>query len=196
MPAVGRLIAAYVDLRRIMELRLGQLDIRRQVYEDRPRPSRRGDMERFLYRPREVLDVLDQVIMLRYRPSYAEHVGLLERVVAYHERLDLPGYRDHRYRVHIRGRYSRDEVRRARARCRYADAGFTGHARVAVCRVSGGLLVPDEVELKVGMVYRVEERQCLPARIAEDGPDAFFFERFDEYLRPVHLGCHFYINLS
>ena len=92
------------------------------------------------------------------------------------------------HRVHVGVGERGDEVRRAGARGRHADAHPAGRRGVALGGVAGALLVAHE---DVPHLDRVEERvvggQDRAAGDAEDGVDVHRLEREHEALRAGHL---------
>ena len=62
-----------------------------------PGPAAAGDVERLVHHARQVVDVLDQVIVLGAGPGDAGGVGLLEGVVADQVRRHLAGQADDRH---------------------------------------------------------------------------------------------------
>ena len=134
----------------------------------------------------------DQEAVLGDRHGDAADVGLLEGVGADGGAADLAGDGDDRHRVHVRVGDRGDQVGRAGTGGRHADADLAGHHRVALGRVAGALLVPDEdVAHLLGVVERVVRGQDRPARDAEDGVSADLLERPDQRLGAGQLfgGC-------
>ena len=154
----------------------------RHVDEDRPGAARLGDVERFLDRPAEILDVLDEEVVLGDRAGDARHVGFLEGVVADQAAADLPGDGDHRDGVHVRRRDAGHEVCRPGARGRDAAADLAGAAGVSVGHVGGALFVSRQDELDRAVIEDVEEGQQDAARVAEEVLAPFGAERVVEDL--------------
>ena len=145
-------------------------------------------MERLGDDPRDVVGIGHEVVVLGDRHRDAADVGLLEGVGADGGRADLTGDRDDRHRVHVGVGERGDEVRRAGAGGRHADADPAGRRGVALGGVAGALLVAHE---DVPHLDRVEERvvgrQDRAAGDAEDGVDVHRLEREHEALRAGHL---------
>ena len=93
------LVALVLECRRLGIGALGELDVLRDVDDDRPRPAARGDVERLVQHARQVLDALHQIIVLGAGPGDADRVALLEGVVADQMGRHLPGDDDDRDRV-------------------------------------------------------------------------------------------------
>ena len=89
-----RLVGLMRDVRRPDVVAGRELDVLRDVDDDRPRPAGLGDVERLVQDAREVVDVLHQPIVLRARARDADRVALLESVVADQVRRHLPGDAD------------------------------------------------------------------------------------------------------
>jgi len=179
----ARLVAGKADAFVRLAFQFRHCDIHRNVHDHRPRPPAARDVERLLDHPGQVVQVLDQVIVLRDRARDAGRVRLLESVVADQVRPDLAGDRDHGDGVHVGGRDSGGEVRRSRAGSGDADAHAAGRTRIAVRSVRRGLFMADHHEPDRRFVQRVEQRQDRAARIAEDDLRPFLDQRFDQDLR-------------
>ena len=145
-----------------------ELDVLRDIDDDRSRPAGRGHGEGPVDGGLDVLDPLHEVGMLRDRPDETEDVGLLEGVAAHERRRHLAGDGDHRDAVHVRAGETGDEIRGARTRCRDAHAHASGGARVAVGHVGGTLLVTHEDVMDRRVVGEgVIEREARAAGVAK-----------------------------
>ena len=147
-----------------------------------------GDVEGLGDHPRDLVGVGHEVVVLGDRHRDAADVGLLEGVGADGGRADLTGDGDDRHRVHVGVGERGDQVGRARARGRHADADLAGRGGVALGGVAGTLLVANEDVAHLDRVeQRVVGRQDRPARDAEDGVDLHRLEREHQALRTGHL---------
>ena len=159
------------------------------VDQHRAGTAGRGDVERLGDGPRDVGGVGDQEVVLGDRHRDAADVGLLEGVGADRGAGDLAGDRDHRHRVHVGVGDRGDQVGRARPAGRHADADLAGGAGVALGRVAGALLVPDQdVPDLDRVVERVVRREDRAARDAEDVLGARALQGLDQALCPGDRG--------
>ena len=127
-----------------------------------------GDVERLVQHARQILDVLDQIIVLGARPRDADRVAFLERVVADQMGRHLSGDADDRDRIHQRVGQAGDRVGGAGPGGHQHAADLAGRARIAFGRVHRALLVPHQDVLQLVLLeQRVVDRQHRAARIAE-----------------------------
>ena len=164
----------------------GVLDVLGDVDQHRAGAAGRGDVEGFLDDPRDVLRVLDEVMVLGDRPADLDHRRFLERVGADDLGGDLPGDGDDRQRVELGVGQAGDEVQGAGAGGRHHDAGPAGDAGVALGREDAALLVagedrPDPVPLAG---ERLVHRHAGAARVGEDDVDAVPREGLDQDVGP------------
>ena len=125
----------------------------------------------------------DQEAVLHDRQGDPEDVDFLEGVGAHQVRADLAGDRDHRHAVQERIGDAGDEVGRARARRRDADAGPAGDPPVSVGGERRALLVADQDVGQVRSDQRIVDRHDRAAGIAEDVLHALALERFHDQSR-------------
>ena len=148
-------------------------------------------MERLGDRARDVGRVGDQVVVLGDRHRDAADVGFLEGIGADRGARHLAGDRHERHRVHVGVGDRRDQVGGAGTARRHAHADPPGGLRVALGRVAGALLVPDEDVPDLGGVHqRVVQRQDRAAGDAEDRVDAGRLQRANQALRSADLLGH------
>ena len=153
------------------------------VDEHRPLAARGGDVEGLLDGLRHLAGAHDEVVVLRDRQRDAGDVGLLEAVAAEQVAGDVARQDDHRHGIHVGRADAGDEVGRAGAGGRQADAGATADAGVGVGGVGGRLLVPDEHVPDLGVLDEgVVERQHDAAGIAEQRLDALGLETLEQDL--------------
>ncbi len=142
-------------------------DVLGQVHQHRSGPPAGGDGERLIHYPRQLPNVLHQVVPLGTRPGDAGDIGLLEGVVADHLGGHLPAEDDDRHAVHLGRGQRRHAIGRRRAAGHDAHARPAGHASVPVGTVPRPLLVAVQDELGRRLVELVEDRQDRPAGVAE-----------------------------
>ncbi len=170
---------------------LGELHVLGDVDHHRPRPAVRRDVKRLVQHAREIIDVLDQIIVLGARPGDADGVAFLEGVVADQVRRDLPGDAHQRRRIHQRVGEPGHRVGRARARGDQHAPDLAGRARIALRGMHRALLVAHQDVAKLVLLEQlVVDRQHRSARIAEDVLDPLIGERLDHHLGAGHLFCH------
>ena len=178
-----RLVAGQVDLRRPAEGALPLQHVLRDVDEHRTRTAGRRDVERLGDRPRDVVAVADQEVVLGDRHGDAGDVGFLEGVGADQPTADLTGDGHYRDRVHVGIGQRRDQVGGAWARRRHAHADFAGGVRISTGRMARALLVADQhVSQLLRVEKRVVDRQHGTAGDAEDDVDVEFLQRPDHGL--------------
>jgi hypothetical protein len=155
------------------------------VHQHRARSPGRGHVEGLADGPGDVLGLGDQEVVLGDGDGDPGDVGFLEGVGADHAARHLAGDGHHRDRVHIGVGDGGDQVRRAGAAGRHADADAPGGLRVAGGRVAGPLLVPhQDVPDDLRVEQRVVGRQDGAAGDAEHHVSAHPLERVHERLRP------------
>ena len=191
-------VAAQRDLVLPVEL-AGVLEhVARDVDEDGPGTAGRRDIEGLLHRPRNLVDVANELIVLGDRDRDALDVCLLEAVTADQRTDHLAGDANQRNGIHEGVGDTGDEVRRARAGGSVADPRLAADACVGVGGVCGALLVLHQVVLDrvffrldafgdgayadAAVLQHVVERQIGAAGEAEDGVDAFSQEGFHHHL--------------
>ncbi|RPK42869.1 hypothetical protein EES39_20180 [Streptomyces sp. ADI92-24] len=154
------------------------------VDQDRSRTAGGGDVEGLGDRVRDVLRLGDQEVVLGDRHRDADDVRFLEGVGADGGGGHLTGDRDDRHRVQVGVGDRRDQVGRAWAARRHADADLAGGLRVAGGRVAGALLVADQHMTDPGGVHhRVVRRKNGAAGNAEYRVGPHLLEGADEGLR-------------
>ena len=95
-------------------------------------------------------------------------------------RADLAGNGDEGRAVAVGVGYSRNEVRRAGAEGRHADAGLAGQAAVDVGHEGRALLMADGDKFDFRTFQGVHDRQVFFAGNAEYVMDSLFFQAFDQ----------------
>ena len=170
---------------------LGELDILRDVDDNRARPAALGDVECLVQHARQVGDALHQIIVLGTGPGDADRVAFLEGIVADEMGRHLPGDDDERDRVAQGVGQPGDGIGRARARGHQHAADLAGRARIALGGVHGALLVPHQDVLELLLLkQRVVDRQDRPAGIAEQVRDPLVDEGLDHHLCAGHFLAH------
>src|SRR5712692_2269133 len=182
------LVAAQIDLVRVLEGMLGLLNVLWDIDEDRPGAAVACDVERFLDYAREVLDVLDEIVVLCARTRDADDVGFLEGVITDHRGRHLSGDDDHRRRVHVGVGNPSDGVRRAGSRRYHHDTGTAADAGVALSHVGRALLMAYQYVFNLWLFEkRIVGRQNGAPWIAEDHVNAFGDKTLDYDLGPREL---------
>ena len=133
------------------------------------------------------------VAPLRDRAEQRYEVDHLVRLLVEPVQPGLRRERHQRVRVELGVRDPEDEVERAGAERREADARLAGQRAVGVGHERGTALVPGRHEADRAVRQRVDDVQVLLAREPEDVLDAFVLETGDEELRDgafVRTGSH------
>lgn len=177
-------------LRRVVDIHLEE--IARHIDEHRAGTTMTRERECLAHRRHELVGLLDLEVVLRDRHRDVEDVRLLERIAPQERCVDLPRDGDDRDRVHEGRREPRDEIRRARARRRDADADLARCTRVAVGRMRGILLMchEDFPDVRV-LIECVVKRQDHAARITENRVDSLLLETESDCLCSLHLPSSF-----
>ena len=156
---------------------LCELDVLRNVDNDRAGPSVLGDEKRLMQDTREVVHILHKVIVFRAGPRDADRVALLEGVGADQRRRNLPRYADDRDRIHQRVGEPCHRVRRARAGRNKHHAHLAAGPRISLRRVNRALLVTHEEVLDPGLLENlVVDRKNGAAGISENVLNALIGE--------------------
>ena len=168
-----------------LEVRDHVLDVLRDVDEDGARTVRLGDLEGLSHDGRQLVDIVDEVVVLGDGQSDAGDVDLLETVLADHRTTDVAGDGDDRDGVQHGGGDAGDEVRGTGAGGGEHDADFAGRSRIAVCRMGRVLLVGDQyvVDPVRARIERVVDIQDGSARVSEDVGDSLIDEGFNNDFR-------------
>ena len=169
---------------RVVEFRVK--DILGHVDDDRARTARAGDVERLLEHARQVLDLLDEIIVLRDRRRDAADIGLLERVLADIGIRHLSRDADERHRIRVGRRDARDEVCRTRAGRRKDDADLARRARIAVCRMDSALLMARQDVREFHFIDSIVEREHRAAGVTEYDVHAFILQAREHSLCTIH----------
>lgn len=177
-------------LRRVVDVHLEE--IARHVDEHGAGTAVAREREGLAHRRHELVGLLDLEVVLRDGHRDVEDVRLLERIAPQERCVDLPCDGDDRDRVHEGRRKARDEIRRARARRRDADADLARCARVAIGRMRGILLMchEDFPDVRV-LIECVVKRQDHAARITENRVDSLLLETESDCLCSLHLPSSF-----
>ena len=151
-----------------------------------PGPAGPGQVKRLLDDPRDVLGVLDQVMVLGDRPGDLDHRRFLERVGADDVPGNLAGDGDQRHGIHLGVGQAGDQVERPGAGGRHHHARLAGGAGISLGREDAPLLVarqdrPDPVAVSR---QRLVHRHARAARIGEDDLDAVPRQRLDQNVGP------------
>ena len=151
-----------------------------------PGPAGAGQVKRLLDDPRDVLGVLDQVMVLGDRPGDLHHRRFLERVGADHVPRNLAGDGDQRHRVHLGVGQPGHQVERTGAGGRHHHARLAAGPGIALGREDPPLLVPrqDRPDPVAVARQRLVHRHARPAGIGEDDLDAVPHQRLDQNVRP------------
>ncbi len=144
-----RVVGTQLDLFRIMEFRLADGDVLRQVDQHRAGATSAGDIESFLDGFGQVFDVPDQEVVLDARPGNTDRVDFLKSVVADQRRGHLPGEHHQWDGIHVGIGNAGDGVGDAGAGGDQHHAGFAAGAGVTFGGVNGGLFVTDQHMLDI-----------------------------------------------
>jgi hypothetical protein len=145
------------------------LDVLRDVDDHRAGAPRRGDLERLVQDVRQVVDVLNQVVVLGARAGDADRVALLEGVGADEVRRHLAGHDHQGDGIHQGVDDAGDGVGGAGAGSDQHHARPAGGAGVALGGMGGALLVAHEDVVQLRLVEDgVIDRQHGAAGIAEE----------------------------
>ena len=186
-----RPVALVLGVRQPGIVAFSELNVLRDVDDDGPRPSRARDVERLVHDGRELVHVLDQIIVLRAGPRDADRVAFLERVVADEVSRHLSRDAHDRNGIHQRVGQAGDGIGRAGTRGHQHHADLAGGAGIAFGRMDGALLMTNQDVLDpVLLKQRIVNRQHGAARIAEDMLDALVGERFEDDLGACHCAGH------
>ena len=148
--------------------------------------SRPRDIERFLYNARNIVDVLDEIVVLCDRGRDADNIRLLERILADIRIGHLSRDADHRNGVHVRRRDARHEIRRSGTRGRKGDADLARGSGIPVRRMRRALLMAREDVRKFHLVYFIVECEDGSPRIAEDDLNSLGLQALQESACTIH----------
>ena len=187
----GRVVAREVHLDVVGPLHrragvVGIDDVLGDVDEHRPRTAGRGDVERLLDDPGDVLCLGDEEVVLGDRHGDAGGVALLEGVRADGGVRHLTGDADQWHRVEVGVAEGGDDVGGGGSAGDHGAAGPAGGVRIAGCHVAGALLVADQDVADRRVDERVVDREDRPAGQAEQQVDALVLESPDQRLAAVH----------
>ena len=138
------LIGPVFDLRVIFIRPERHQNIFRQIDDDRAGPAAARHVERFMHDPRQVLDVLHKIIVLRARAGNASSVRFLKRIIADQMGRHLPGETDHRNTVHQRIGQPCHRVGCPRTRRHQHDADLAGRPGVSFGHVHRTAFLADK----------------------------------------------------
>ncbi len=170
---------------------LSELDVLRNVDNDRPRTPVLSDEKRLMHDAREIVHILHEVIVLRAGPRNADCVAFLEGVGANQRRRNLPCDADDRDRVHQRIGETCHRIRRAGARGDENHADLAAGPRITFRRVNRALLVAHEEVLDARLLENlVVDRKNSAAGISEDVLNALIGEGLKDDLGACHRACH------
>lgn len=177
-------------LRLVVDIR--EEEVARHIDEHGTGPAMARQSKGLAHGRHELVGMLDLEIVLRDRHRNVEDVRLLERIAPQERSVDLSRDGDDRHGVHEGRRKARDEICRAGARRRDADADLARSARVAVGCVRGILFVCHEDFPDVRVLIKcIVKRQDHAARITKNRVDSLFLETESDCLRSLHLASPF-----
>ena len=190
MAIVGRIVAANMDIVRVIEVGLGEDHILGHIHQNRPGTTRRRDMECLLDGYRQILDIFDQVIMLGAGPRDPNDIGFLEGVISNHGGGNLSGNDHHRDRIHIGGCHSGHHIGRPWTGGHQTHPHFSAGPGIAIGRVGGRLLVPNQYMLQRGIEKHVIDGENDAPGESKDGLHPFPEQALDDdsCTRQFHMG--------
>lgn len=185
------LVADYIYAFGVLKgLELVNLNIHRNINQNRAFTSGRCDVKRLFKYPRQILGLFNNVTVLYKRLARAGDVRLLKNVSAEQIAAHLSGNRDKRNRVGIRRGDTRNQVCSARARCRDAYAGLVAAPCVAARHMSRVLLLTNQNVLNLRIVNFIVKGANSSAGIAKDDLNALCFQTFYHYFGTAnHAVC-------
>ncbi len=171
-------------------VRLGLEDVLRNVHEYGARPSARGQVKGLVNHPRQIRDVLNQVVVLGARARDTEGVRFLEGVAAHQLAVHLAGDGHHRNRVHDGVHQAGGQVGGARAGGGAADSHAAGRAGIAGSGERRVLLVPYQDVADGVIVYRIVERDRDASGVPEETIHALAGQAFQQHPCAAHQVRH------
>jgi hypothetical protein len=184
-------VALVLEFVRLGIQALGELDVLRDIDDDRPGSPARRHIEGLVQHARQIGDILDEIVVLGARAGDAHGVAFLECVVADQMGRHLAGDAHDRNGIHQRIGQSRDGVCGPRPRRHQDAADLAGGAGIALGRVHGALFVTHkDVANLVLLEQLVVDRQHRSTRIAEQVLDALVRQGLDHHLGAGHFPCH------
>ena len=180
-------------------LKRRQLDVLREVDQDRSRPAGLRQIERLLDDPRDIAERLlhvfrcapvergDHVVVLGDRAADFDDRGFLKGVGADHFLSDLAGDGDERHGIHLRVGNGGDEVGGSRPAGGHAQADLVRCARDSLSREAATLFVAreDRPNAFTAPQQGLVQRHGRSARIREDGVAAIAHQSLDEDIGSV-----------
>ena len=135
---------------------------------------------------RQLADRLDYIIVFGDGHCHARDIDFLKRIAPELLKRDVPGNGNQRRRIHIRIGDAGDKIRRAGAAGRKHNTDPAGRTRVAVCGMTGKLLMAtcNKAHRAVAS-QRVIHRQHAAARIAEHRIDPLLLQAGNKNFRTV-----------
>src|SRR6267378_3807594 len=183
MPLHHRVVGTHRHRFRVLEWAFGRRDVLGNVDEHRAGPPGPGEIERFLDRDREILDVFHEEVVLYTGPRDAHRVALLECVQANGVRGHLPRDDHHRDRVHVGGGDPGHRVGDTGTRGHQRHTDLIARARVAVGSMRRALLAAHQDMLDLVLLEQlVVNEEHRPAGIAEDVLDTLRLEALHDNL--------------
>ena len=172
-----------------LKRRGGDLNVLRDIDDDRAGAAGGGDVERLMHDMGELGGRLHQIVMLRAMAGEADRVRFLKRVGTDEVRRDLPGDDDHRDGVHQCVGDAGDRVGGAGAGGDEDDAGLAGGAGIAFRHMGRALFMADQHMLDLRVVVEdVVNGQHRAARIAEHDFDPQIDQALHQQVRAAHFG--------
>ena len=176
---------------------VGELNILGDVDQNGTGAAAGRDVEPLVDRCRQTVGFLDQPVVFRAGAGDAHGVGLLEGIVADHERRHLTRQNHQRDAVQQRVGQTGHRVGRAGARGHQNHTGFTGRARIALSRMNGGLFVAHQnVADFVLLENLVVNRKHSTTGVAENHFDALILKGLNHHFSAGHGLTHFALRAS
>ena len=96
MPGKIWFVAAYFNRFRVIEFTLGNLNILGKIHQNRSGTSTASDVESFLHRCRDILDITNQKAVFRAWAGDADNINFLKGIISDKRCWDLSGDDNHR----------------------------------------------------------------------------------------------------
>ena len=121
------------------------LNILRNINEYRAWTTCASNKVRLFNDARQIMNILNKIVMLGYRHRNALDIRLLKRVLTDKGPTNLTSNGHHRYGIHVRSHNTCYKIRCTRTRGSKTYTYATRYASIAICRMCSTLFMTDEV---------------------------------------------------